>query len=124
MSTIALQPMEWSATPDIDEVRSYSDEDAVLFRELRDVLRKHDALDRFGLTLIHKHFDIAPDEAMVEYTDHENRALVTKPVKKSEFNPDEFTVTNWRLTDGDVVAERTCHCARTSDGHTGGHGSY
>lgn len=124
MSNIAIQPMQWAETPDIDEALPYSPEDEQCFREIRDILKKHNALDRFGLTLIHKHFDIAPDEAMVEYTDHENRTLITKPIKKTDFDPDEFTVTNWRLTEGDVVAERTCHCARTSDSHTGGHVAY
>lgn len=121
MEALQIRPMEWAATRDIDEVCPFSAEDEACFRELRDVLRKYDALDRFGVTLIHKHFDIAEDEAMVEVTDHQNRTLIIRPVKVSEIDERQVTVTNWQLSDGDQVAKRVCVCARTSNGHTGGH---
>ena len=121
MESLQVRPMEWAETRDIDEVKPFSNEDEACFREIRDVLRKHNALDRFGLTLIHKHFEIADDEAMVEYTDHDNRTLTIKPVKVSEIDNSQVTVTNWQLAEGDALVRRTCVCARTSDGHTGGH---
>ena len=58
---------------DITEVIPLSEKDDELIQELVAVLRKHNALDRFGLTLLHQHFDIGDDEVMVESTDIEAR---------------------------------------------------
>ncbi|MFO3723167.1 hypothetical protein [Pseudomonas sp. HLMP] len=121
MSNVSVQPMQWKPVEDISSVSPFSPEDAECFRELRDVLQKYDALDRFGISLIHRHFDISEDEEMMEYTDHENRILVVKPVKKSEIDWNFTTITNWRLTEGAEVAVVGCTCARNSNGHLGYH---
>jgi hypothetical protein len=121
MTQISVQPMEWSKTADIEDVEPFSGKDAECFREIRDVLKKYDALERFGITLIHSHFTIGEDEEMVEFTDHENRTLITRPVNRSQIDDRQVTVTNWKLMDGDVVAMRVCSCARTNQGHSGGH---
>lgn len=121
MSSIVVQPMQWSDTPGIDEAGPVRSSDAECFKEIRDVLKKYDSLDRFGVTLIHSHFDIGEDEEMVEVTDLENRTLTTKPVKRSEIDETMVTVTNWKFTEGDVVSMRTCVCSRTDQGHSGGH---
>lgn len=121
MSKVNIQPMQWKPVADISAVDPFSPDDAACFRELRDVLLKYNALNRFGITLIHRHFDIAPDEEMMEFTDAENRTLIVKPVKLSDINWKNTTVTNWRLTDGDEVATVGCVCARNASGHLGYH---
>lgn len=123
MSQLAIQPMQWMKALDINEVPPLNDKDMQCFQEIRAVLKRHDALDRFGLTLIHKHFHIDEDELMVEFTDHEARTLIVKPIKCASIDENFVTATNWKLTENDAVAERTCVCARTSNGHTGGHAS-
>lgn len=97
MSTqVVVQPMQWASTKDIEEVEPVSDKDAEIFRELREVLVKHNAVDRFGVTLIHKHFDLAENEQLVEFTDLEKRWLMIKPVSDSEaLNTIE---TSWRFS--------------------------
>jgi hypothetical protein len=79
------------------------------------------ALERFGISLIHRHFDIADDEEMMEYTDAQQRILTIKPVKKSDIDWENTTITNWKLTEGDEVARIGCGCARNSGGHLGYH---
>ncbi len=116
-----INAMEWGAVKDIDDVQKFSTADEECFKELRDVLEKYDALERFGINLIHKHFDLDDDEEMVEFTDHENRMLVIKPMKKADLAKTPVTVTNWQLCKGEKVSRRVCTCARTSQGHTGGH---
>lgn len=116
-----INAMEWGAVNDIDDVVEFNAKDEECFKELRDVLAKHGALDRFGINLIHKHFDLEDDEEMVEFTDHENRMLVIKPMKKTDLAETPVTVTNWQLCEGEKVARRVCTCARTNQGHTGGH---
>lgn len=123
MSHVNVQPMQWKPVVDISTVSPFSPEDAQCFRELRDVLLKHNALDRFGISLVHRHFDINSDEEMMEYTDHENRTLIVKPVKKSEIDWEHTTITNWKLTEGEEVATVGCGCARNANGHLGYHRS-
>lgn len=124
MTTINIQPMQWAAIPAMGspELRPFSPEDdAECFRELRDVLKRHGALERFGVFLIHKHFDIAEDEQMTECTDHEGRQLVIEPRRTVDIDLDATMPTNWVFTDTDEVAMAYCTCARGPNGHYGYH---
>jgi hypothetical protein len=106
---IVTQPMQWALTPDIADVPPLSDEDGACLRDLRDVLAKHGRLERFGVALIHKHFQIAADECLVETIDLEHRTLTTRPVKKVALG--NAIQTQWRLTDGQpvVVCDYWCN---------------
>jgi hypothetical protein len=42
------------------------DRDRAVMDEVREVLAKHGALGRFGLTLLHSHFEVAHDEVLAE----------------------------------------------------------
>lgn len=83
--------------PDIDEVAPFSESDQACFDEIRSVLEKHGALQRFGLTLLHDHFDIAEDEVLVEDIDAENRILTSRPQKIT--GTVDAIETSWRLDD-------------------------
>lgn len=121
MTDVAIQPMMWEATPDISDVDEFSEADVQCFREVRDVLKKHGALDRFGMTLIHKHFEIGPDEVLMEFTDCATRTHTIRPVSLEEVDQSDVSVTHWKLTDGEPVVARTCVCARGPDSHYGYH---
>lgn len=108
-------PMEWSPLPDISETPPISDADTACLRELQAVLEKHDATGRFGLTLMHKHFDIAEDEMLVEFPDVESRTLVTKVMRQDSVPKNELTITSVSLANGKIIAG--CRCAITSNGH-------
>ncbi|MGK5053039.1 hypothetical protein [Janthinobacterium sp. RB2P8] len=60
---------EWQPVADISAVDPLLPEDLACFRELRDVLQRYGALDRFGISLIQRQFDIADDEELMEFTD-------------------------------------------------------
>lgn len=82
---------------DIDEVAPLGPDDQACVDEIRAVLAKHDALQRFGLTLLHDHFPVADDEMLVEEIDVENRILMSRPEK---IRPDDRVIeTSWRLDD-------------------------
>jgi hypothetical protein len=68
-SPVQLSPMQWSVLPDITDVSPMSMDDHAVLDAVRDVLVQHGALGRFGVHLLHKHFDMAEDEVLVEYTD-------------------------------------------------------
>lgn len=87
----------------IAEVQPFGNEtnDVACFNELRDVLAKHNKLDRFGLCLLHKHFDVKPDEILVESCDILNRTLTIRPEKVTP-KPGQkngLMDTNWRFFD-------------------------
>lgn len=103
--------------PDIDEVRPYGPEDDACFDELRAVLEKHNALRRFGITLLHQHFDIAPGEVIVENVDKENRILVSAPVDSSGVG--SSVETSWRFEaekKKQKVCESRCNKSRNFEG--------
>src|SRR5437773_800453 len=85
------------AVPDIDEVEPVSEKDQVCIQAIREVLEKHGALRRFGITLLHEHFTIAEDEVMMEFVDKEARTLTTRPVKAADYLANTSVETVWRL---------------------------
>jgi hypothetical protein len=93
---IIIQPMVWRRERDIADVEPLSEQDAKVLGELRDVLVRHNAIDRFGISLLHKHFDLSEDERLVESTDLETRTLTLKPT--SSKIEDRTITTAWRFT--------------------------
>src|SRR4051812_15073087 len=80
-ATFEMAPMQWADLKDIDEVEPIGESDSECLAEVREVLKKHGKRDRLGVALLHKHFDMAGDEVLVEYSDKEERVLTIKPVK-------------------------------------------
>lgn len=69
----------WAAMPDVDSVEPRNAADEAIFKEVRDVLERHGAIHRFGLTLIHRHFELKPGEVIFESTDVESRRQIIEP---------------------------------------------
>ena len=55
--------------PDVDTPLPKTEADDKLFRELAEVLKRHNPLDRFGITLLHTHFPIKDGETLLETSD-------------------------------------------------------
>jgi hypothetical protein len=124
MQTAAIQlaTMQWASLPDIADVPKLVDADHECLDAIRDVLLRHNAIGRFGVHLVHKHFEVAPDEVLVEYTDVEARTLncqVEKRVAKAAFDSNRIE-TMWSFV-GDS-ATRVCdqQCVYNS-GHASRH---
>lgn len=102
--------LESTLTPPkhITEVEKRSAKDDALFTELTAVLKKYSALNRFGITLLHRHFDIAQDECLLEETDVENRKQVIQPISANVLRDEKITETSWRLGDGFVAPATFC----------------
>ncbi len=100
----------------IADVQQRSDEDDALFRELADVMKKHNALDRFGITLLHRHFDIQQGEVLLETTDVPSRVQTIEPVKEETLAGMPYVETSWRLGDGWVAM--ACVCVKYGDDHS------
>lgn len=112
MSTIVGAPLP--TLPDIDEVAPMSEADQPCLAEIRAVLAKYDALQRFGVVLLHEHFEVADDEVLVETIDVETRTLTSRPEKIAELSQYSSVETSWRLDDLDAMARCTTACRPAS----------
>ncbi len=118
---LAVQPMQWSTTPDIEDVAEFDTDDLECLREVRETLRRHGMVDRFGVTLIHSHFEIAADEILMEETDVASRTLRIRPIKLEEARKLDSRPTNWRFTEDETVVRAGCTCRRVGGNHQGDH---
>ena len=89
-STPATPPL-----PDIHDVAPLGPEDSRCISEIRALLRRHHALERFGLVLLHRHFELAEDEVLVESVDVKKRIIRQTPRKISSVR--SGIQTSWRL---------------------------
>ena len=107
---LSLMPTAWSKLPYMSDVNPLNEADIPCLREVRDVLAKYDALDRFAIALSHKHFELTDDEILVETIDFENRSLIVSTMNKS-VSP-QCVETAWSLGGEDALqrcAQNHCY---------------
>jgi hypothetical protein len=93
---------------DIDDVPGTADGDAECLLAVQQVLEKHGKATRFGVSLLHKHFDLVGDEVMMETQDVENRTLTSHPVSLSELAGQKIVTTMWRLDEQQIRVTGAC----------------
>ena len=71
----------------IDRIDPFSKADEDCLTEVNAVLLKHGAASRFGVSLLHSHFEMSADEVLLEETDVENRSQTLSVIKRSEIPP-------------------------------------
>lgn len=122
MNPLQVAPIQWSSLKNIDAVEPINDGDMPCLIEVRDVLRKHGKLDRFGVTLVHSHFPLTDDEVMLETADEESRTLITKATKRSDTGSN-IVGTMWVLGEGDINTMSWCrrYCHDGLFGHSPRH---
>lgn len=126
-TTLVMRPMEWADLEDIDGVDPIDEADAPCLKELYAVLKRHDRHERFGVTLLHKHFAMNDDEVLLEHSDNANRSLVLRPAKVDSVEVKRSVQTSWQLTDNDgAVTNTACYrrCERDIHGNHGMGGHY
>lgn len=108
MNTVGGAPLP--TLPDVDDVAPLSNADQPCLTEIRAVLIKHGALQRFGVALLHEHFEVADDEILVETIDVKTRTLTSRPEKLVELSKYNSVETSWRLDDLNAMARCTTAC--------------
>lgn len=101
----------------ISEIQPIGESDAECLDEIRSVLEKHNCLGRFGLTLLHSHFDLEEDEMMLETTDMEKREHWVRPVKRSYLQENGITPLTTVLAFNEKGYSQNCGCNPRSTGH-------
>ena len=94
----------------IDQVERRLDSEASLFGEIRELLKRYGVEKKYGLALLHKHFDLADDEVLMEYADVENRTLITRPAPRSAASAGNAVETVWSLESGNATTACALFC--------------
>lgn len=125
MSTVAeenrlnLETVQWTRLRQIEDLDPICDTDYDVLREVRDVLIKHGYEDRFGICLLHKHFEIKQGEMPLERSDEEKRISTITVVPEEEI--DDAWATSWAFSKDvpDIKAGRNCTQKCAGFGTTG-----
>lgn len=113
----------WGEINHIDNVRPIDDEDLPCLNEIFEILKKYNCIDRFGVALLHKHFDLQEDEVLLETTDVDGREQWIRPIKESYLKENRIEAQTTLVCYSDAGLSRMCVCARGPDGHIGRHAS-
>ena len=89
----ALQDMD---ATDVGELR---EDDRACLQDLGQYLASTDAWQRFGIWLLHKHFEPEPGEVFVEHTMRAPRKTETTPIERSVFPEQGLSTTAVRFDD-------------------------
>lgn len=107
---------QWSAFPRIASVeRELDDADKACLREVAQVLKRYGREWRFGVNLLHSHFDIGEDEILIETSDPNDKSLWIRPIAKSELSGQEVVATAWCLATGEP--QMGCLCKKIGSDH-------
>ncbi len=119
MNALKLETVQWSSLKDIDDVEPIGEKDHAVLTELKQVLLKHGYTNRFGVCLLHRHFDISQDEILMENTDVNARVSVLS-VEKDDSSENTIE-TMWRFSnDPEAITKCVLRCSYSS-GHKAVH---
>ncbi len=99
--------------PGLNKVIPFGPDDQECFDEVAAVLRKHGAIHRFGLPLLHRHFGLADGEVLVESVDVDNRTLTMRPMSAESLT--NGIETAWRLDDQVTMQRCETQCVPERD---------
>lgn len=116
---IVVQPMQWKNIRDLPDVEPLSDADLECLAEVRSVLQRYKVIDRFAIHLVHKHFDLAADEILVEYSDAVKRTQTIRVEKMADADLQNSIPTTWILDE--LKPTTICVCAIRAGSHLGRH---
>lgn len=114
---VIVESMQWNSLSHIADVKPIGDSDAACLEEVRQVLLKHGQVERFGISLLHSHFDVADDEMLLETTDMEKREHWVRPVKKSFLAENGITALSTVIGFDKKGYHQICGCNPRSSGH-------
>jgi len=117
-SGIVAQPVQWAGLTHIDDIEPIGEADRAVLEEIRDVILRHGYTDRFGICLLHRHFDIDPDEVLVETTDVDKRVSSIEVGRRDDTPSDRFIETMWHFKSDKAKAGTEC---RLMCDYAGGH---
>jgi len=121
-STAKLSTNPYEELRHIDDTQEPLAEEQAQLERLAAFMAEEGMTEKFGITLLHKHFEVADDEMLIETCDPEKRTLMIRPVKKEELANlmDGFRQTQWRY-DGAFGLCCVLICVNRGTGHSIAH---
>ncbi len=104
---------------DIESVRPLGPEDDAVMADLHRTLERHGALDRFGISLLHQHFDLEEGEIMLEETNKAERLQQMRVVQAADLENVANIATAWSLESGMPLMRCTCQQSGGEHQHLG-----
>jgi hypothetical protein len=92
--------------PNINDVHALNIDDQACLAELRGVLQRYGLTHRFGIALLHKHFEVEVDEVLVEHCDVSARTLTASPMKRASLVPGNSVTTLWKFVSDPGAADQ------------------
>ncbi len=114
---VNIQSMQWSRLQFVADVKPIDDSDAPVLEAIRSILEQHNCLDRFGITLLHNHFDIDDDEIMMEFTDLEKREHRVSPMKRADLEQEGIDILTTVVGFDKNGYFQGCGCNPKASGH-------
>lgn len=112
-----MEPLTWNDLPSIHDVRPIDDADRACLDEIRGVVERHGKVNRYGVALLHQHFELREGEVLVEHCDLDARTLSTAPQAATSEVLERYIPTIWRF-DGHV-ANACSYCPTHGNQHDG-----
>ena len=110
MTTAPMTALQWTDIAHIKDIGNISSNDHECLEEIRDVLARHNRLNKFGIALLHHHFNLHDTEVLIKSVDPYGRTLSSAPVARSKINWATVMETLWRFGPnvGEVQAMAGC----------------
>ena len=107
---------EYGIASEMELNQMLTEQDQRCFDEIGEILKKYQAKNRFGLTLLDTNL---PNTIRLETNSVENRTLISEVIEKNQMTS-EYVETNWNLKTETVVAGCSAYCQKGS-GHNRQH---
>ncbi|MBJ7541947.1 hypothetical protein [Rhodomicrobium udaipurense] len=106
--------MQWSVLPELQDAPPLDDEDLACLQEIRDALARHGKLKRFAIHLAHRHFELGPDEILIERPDPDGRTQHVTVGKRGDEK--DAQPTTWLFEEGpELLLSDAVYCVCVSD---------
>jgi hypothetical protein len=120
-----LQGLKWSELPKVEDMQSFPEIDPRCICGIYNILKKYKLQDRLGIAMLHKHFELADDEFLLETTDVQKRTQLIRPARKEDYagqNGKSASATIVKLVEGgsgvSMLGCAYCVKYRTHHGHS------
>ncbi len=112
MDTTSTITFEYGVAAELDATQLLTEQDQACFDEIQQILKKHQALNRFGVTLLDD--EVLPQDSIrLETNSTIERTLITRIVDNNQLK-NKSIETNWTLSNSKVIAAclQSCEVSR------------
>ena len=112
---------EYGIASQMEADQLLTEQDQACFEEIRQVLQKHNSLDRFGLALLDKE-ELSENQTRLETNSVVDRTLIMQVLPKSAITGNTVQ-TSWTLDTLKAVSACSTECRTNNYRHNTGHGT-